>query len=353
MPSLQSYSFDGMTLDVRAMRLARGTERLVLEPKSFRLLVFLVENRDRVLSKEEIFRVVWQETAVADNALTRAIAQIRKALGDDPREPRYIATIPTVGYRFIGVLDGAGGPATEPVPEPALPARSVPRFRWPVWLVAAILIVAGIFAAFWHSRAKAAPPASSPATYNPIPLTVDPGEEVMPTFSPDGDQVAYAWSGPKADNYDIYVKTVAADSRPIRLTTDPALDYYPSWSPDRSSIAFLRIEPNGKLDLMLIPALGGPERRLGEFSLGGLTLQATSRPGRPTASGSSLPAARPTGPRSIASRSRAARRARSFLPAMASSTPLRTFHPMIRRWYISTAAWVTAAHCGLSIWTKR
>src|SRR5579859_3911061 len=95
------YCFDGFTLDAGTRRLRCGGKDLLLEPKSFRLLEFLIENRDRVLSKEEIFRVVWDEISVTDNALTRAVAQIRKALKDDPRQPRFIETLPTVGYRFI------------------------------------------------------------------------------------------------------------------------------------------------------------------------------------------------------------------------------------------------------------
>src|ERR1700755_1338532 len=73
------YRFDGITLDTATRRLRRGDQELLLEPKAFRLLEFLIENRDRVLGKEEIFRVVWSETNVTDNALARAIAQIRKA----------------------------------------------------------------------------------------------------------------------------------------------------------------------------------------------------------------------------------------------------------------------------------
>ena len=119
------YRFDGITLDTAAMRLLRGQQELSLEPKSFRLLQFLIENRDRVVGKEEIFRVVWLETAVTDNALTRAIAQIRKALEDDPKHPRYIDTIPTVGYRFIAPLD---------LDAPAFPPTPVLRKSRPFWL---------------------------------------------------------------------------------------------------------------------------------------------------------------------------------------------------------------------------
>lgn len=86
-----------------------------MEPKSFRLLTLLVERPDLVVRKEEILQSVWEGTAVTDNALTRAVAQIRKALNDDPREPRFIETAPTVGYRFIGTVKQ--GPVTvEQVP---------------------------------------------------------------------------------------------------------------------------------------------------------------------------------------------------------------------------------------------
>ena len=105
------YRFDGITLDTAKRRLRRGDQELLLEPKAFRLLEFLIENRDRVLGKEEIFQVVWSETIVTDNALARAIAQIRKALEDDPREPRFIETLPAVGYRFIGKLTAEEPPA--------------------------------------------------------------------------------------------------------------------------------------------------------------------------------------------------------------------------------------------------
>ena len=97
-----------------------------LEPKSFRLLAFLIENRRRVVPKDEILSVVWEGVAVSDNALTRAIAQVRKSLDDDPKQPRYIETIPTVGYRFIAevadVTPGAPLPPPSEIPPP-------PRYR--------------------------------------------------------------------------------------------------------------------------------------------------------------------------------------------------------------------------------
>ncbi|MGA1982547.1 MAG: LpqB family beta-propeller domain-containing protein [Acidobacteriaceae bacterium] len=245
------YRFDGFTLDAATRRLRRGGRDLLLEPKSFRLLEFLIENRDRVLGKEEIFRVVWEETIVTDNALTRAIAQIRKVLEDDPRQPRFIETLPTVGYRFIGKLTTQES-ASAAVPVP----RESPRPL--VWVAIGLAILAAAGWAAWRFW----PWPSVPAVYTPVPLTTYRGNEEAPSFSPDGSQVAFEWDGEKQDNFDIYVKAMGPDAAPLRLTTDPLPDRMPSWSPDGSTIAFLRIMAPGQAELMLIPALGGPERRL-------------------------------------------------------------------------------------------
>ena len=99
-----SWHFDTVVVDSGTHRvLVKGVPQ-PLEPKSFKLLQFLIENRDRVVSKQEIFDAVWAGTFVTDNALTRAIEQVRKALGDDSKDSRYIKTIPTIGYRFVATV---------------------------------------------------------------------------------------------------------------------------------------------------------------------------------------------------------------------------------------------------------
>ena len=75
--------------------------------------------------------------------------------------------------------------------------------------------------------------------------------------------MAFSWNGEKQDNYDIYVKLVGPGA-PLRLTTDPAVDFSPKWSPDGSTIAFVRPTAEG-LTVILIPALGGQERKLITF----------------------------------------------------------------------------------------
>ena len=135
------YQFDGAVLDPLNLRLTvAGTVRQ-LEPKSFRLLQFLIENRQRVVTKGEILSVVWEGIAVTDNALTRAVAQVRKALNDDPKQPRFIETIPTVGYRFLAAVDV--GPIAEVAPPPEPPRRNV--IAWGAGAATLALVGATVF----------------------------------------------------------------------------------------------------------------------------------------------------------------------------------------------------------------
>jgi eukaryotic-like serine/threonine-protein kinase len=124
-------------------------------------------------------------------------------------------------------------------------------------LAAGVALVAGAIRWWPRSTTTVAGPLAS------VPLTTYPGEEVHPSLSPDGTQVAFAWDGEHQDNFDIYVKLVGPGA-PLRLTTNPAVDTSPAWSPDGRWIAFVRLLSPGRGALILLPALGGAERQLAE-----------------------------------------------------------------------------------------
>ena len=94
--------------------------------------------------------------------------------------------------------------------------------------VAAAVVLAIASAALWNFLPTTEPPLEP---LLPVPLTSYPGMEAGPTFSPDGDRVAFWWNGEQPDNSDIYVKLIGPGP-PLRLTTDPAQDHSPAWSPD-------------------------------------------------------------------------------------------------------------------------
>ena len=122
--------------------------------------------------------------------------------------------------------------------------------------VAVTLAIAG---AALHYVSRRSNSESSLPPMRTLPFTSLPGQESAPTFSPDGNQVAFIWNDEQG-NEDLYVKLVGAGT-PLRLTTSPASERQPAWSPDGRYIAFGRVSPDGS-GIFIIPALGGPERRI-------------------------------------------------------------------------------------------
>jgi len=148
------------------------------------------------------------------------------------------------------------GRAAAAVPAPA--SRPSRLLWWTVSAAAVAVLAAGLV--MWNVGGSA-PPAAAPAPLAAVPLTSYAGNESQPTWSPDGTQFAFGWNGEHQDNSDIYVQVVGSQA-PLRLTTDPLADSEPRWSPDGRYIAFLRSLDADTIAVMLVPPLGGPERRL-------------------------------------------------------------------------------------------
>src|ERR1700737_554063 len=90
---------DDIDVDTTRGCIVRGGREVPLKPKAFRVLVHLLKERDRLVAKEELMDLFWTGTAVTDDALTQCIVRLRRALGDDPRNPAYLKTVPKMGYR--------------------------------------------------------------------------------------------------------------------------------------------------------------------------------------------------------------------------------------------------------------
>jgi len=140
-----------------------------------------------------------------------------------------------------------------------------PRFLALALAAASTCLLLVVALAVWFLRGR---DANADQNLHQVPLTTYLGSQDWPSFSPDGNEVAFAWDGEKQDNLDIYVKKIGPDP-PLRLTHDPAPDRAPAWSPDGTAIAFLRGSGPGKAAVVLMTPLGQRERVLAEVSVGG------------------------------------------------------------------------------------
>ncbi|HEY3132360.1 MAG TPA: transcriptional regulator, partial [Acidobacteriota bacterium] len=96
--SYRTYSFDDFTLELARCCLQRRGAEVKLRPKPFEVLKYLVENRGRLVSKEELIQAIWPDSFVTDDSLVQCLVEVRRALGDDSQH--YIKTVPRRGYIF-------------------------------------------------------------------------------------------------------------------------------------------------------------------------------------------------------------------------------------------------------------
>ena len=116
------YRFEDCELDTVTGELMRAGEVCAVEPQVFDLLVYLVENRGRLVDHATLVDAIWRGRVVSDSAIAARISAARKAVGDSGRQQRIVKTVPRKGFRFIATVDslpGATGPDAEAEPSPA------------------------------------------------------------------------------------------------------------------------------------------------------------------------------------------------------------------------------------------
>jgi TolB-like protein len=120
------YLFEEYAFDTDRRELHRGADVVSVAPQVFDLLDYLIRNRERVVSKDDLIDVIWKGRSVSDAALTTRLNAARSALGDSGEEQRLIKTLPRKGFRFVGPVREAKGPAPAQQPKPALPLPEKP-----------------------------------------------------------------------------------------------------------------------------------------------------------------------------------------------------------------------------------
>ena len=143
--------------------LNRGDEETRIEPRVMAVLLDLAAHAGQVRSKDDIIEAVWADTYVGEAALSRCISELRRTLGDDARDPKYIETLPKRGYRLVA-------PVRTLAPDtPSLPGQPLPEPKRPLWqtLVAAAIVLA-LFVMWW--QAMPPPDAGTIKTIAVLPL---------------------------------------------------------------------------------------------------------------------------------------------------------------------------------------
>jgi Tol biopolymer transport system component/DNA-binding winged helix-turn-helix (wHTH) protein len=217
------------------------------------VLLVLAAEPGEVFSKEDLVSSVWGNIHVSREVLTRAISELRRALDDDAKSPAIIQTIPKKGYRLLAPVSSLPSeelPGALPAPVPK------PRVRFPKQqaIGLAALILAVTTPAWMRLRRPDIGPVRIRA------FTTYPGSETTPAFSPDGSQVAFAWTGGEDGERHIYVKKIGSEN-PFQLTRGPCVDRSPAWSPDGRSIAFVRSSDEDR-GVFVVPSGGGTPSKL-------------------------------------------------------------------------------------------
>ncbi len=269
-----SRTFGPFAFNAAAFRVERDGEVIALEPKALDVLLLLIERAPVVVEKGEIFGVVWKDVAVTDNALTRVIAQLRRALDDDARSPRYIETVATRGYRLIAPVGEWTPPmdrsSSSPAPAPDdSTLRAVWRRPWPrvaaagLGFIAALVLLrpaawpgtAGLLGA--TDGAVRGADLARHATLRPAQFTTGTGLDAGLAFARDASAVAFA--SDRTGVFEVYVQNLAPGAAPTRLTTSGRQNVQPAWSPDGQFVAYHEGAGGG---IWVVPSRGGTARRV-------------------------------------------------------------------------------------------
>jgi Tol biopolymer transport system component/DNA-binding winged helix-turn-helix (wHTH) protein len=256
--------FGEFTLDLRRRALLRGTQRLRLTARPLEVLVLLAGARGRVVDKKELLDTVWRETFVTEDVLVQAVRELRRVLGDDKDDPRFIQTVPRLGYRFVAEVSEGGEEGGQARAAAAAAAPSVRARRAWVWGAAAGLGAALAFVLLRGGGIRSPSPSPPPSLRQ---LTFGIRSAVKPAYSPDGRLLLYVSEDEATPGVlDVFVMP-AEGGTPWRITDHAdARGDMPVFTADGTSVVFSRYrggeEGSRRPDLWTVPAFGGAPRVL-------------------------------------------------------------------------------------------
>jgi Tol biopolymer transport system component/DNA-binding winged helix-turn-helix (wHTH) protein len=300
----QIYSFGNFQLDADNRQLLRDDKPVSLSARAFDLLQTLLKNNGRLVEKDELFNSVWRDQIVEESNLTVHISQIRKALGENKNNPRYIETVPGYGYRFVGEVldtedeefvietesfsritvekvDMSDAEILKAEKIPALPGVTRRRLSAPQKIaVGALALAVTAGSIYWLSNRGQNNTAIAPVVFAEkqanIKRLTSKGSVNHGVLSPDGKFFAYSLQERGAYRSSLWLGQTNGNSD-VRLLPAADLAYIPrSFSADGNWLYYTVSEPRGfdNGTLYKIPVLGGVPQEL----LSGINVYAVLSP---------------------------------------------------------------------------
>jgi DNA-binding winged helix-turn-helix (wHTH) protein/Tol biopolymer transport system component len=244
----------------KSQTLSDAEATIILEPLSVEVLAYFCRNPDEMISRDKLITEVWNSRIVTDNAVTRVITKLRKALADSPDSPRFIATFPKKGYKFVADVEllaqdtetqysiaqhpksnaiSTATTSTTLTRATGLMPRLVGLEFGGLSLLVLSLTICGLLV--WlsfssHSPSTTSPPLSISSTYRIDALTRGADRELHPAVSPDGRYLTY--SRFNADGMRLFLKDLETEET-VEIGDQNGWSGPAAWSEDGKQLAYL------------------------------------------------------------------------------------------------------------------
>lgn len=274
----KSLEFGEFLLDVKEKVLLRNGERLPINPKTYQLLVILVENHGCTVEKKQLMETLWADSFVEEANLAFTVSLLRKTLGDRTQRPRFIETIPKRGYRFIADVRERAGENGSPNSSAASidrKAASSPRLRRFLLPAAALLILGGIVGGLWSAKGSYSDNEAPIllAEFNSEKLS-DDGKVFHAVISLDGKNVVYT-NGVRG-RQSVWLRQLESSNN-IQIIPPSDDSYYGlALSPMGDVLYFVRAprESEYRFDLYRVSIFGGVPTKIVSGTQGWISISA-------------------------------------------------------------------------------